>query len=110
MPRLDLLAIERTNRLTVQTQHGCPFRCEFCAESYDCDSITLWALARSEDSVIESENGEQRRRAHRSCCSDSRKALAHFRTGCSDRFGSQPKYMARWPTILVVPVRRMAIG
>lgn len=33
MPRFDLLAIERYNRLTVQTQRGCPFRCEFCAAS-----------------------------------------------------------------------------
>ncbi len=33
MPRFDLLVIERYNRLTVQTQRGCPFRCEFCAAS-----------------------------------------------------------------------------
>ena len=33
MPRFDLLDIERYNRLTVQTQRGCPFRCEFCAAS-----------------------------------------------------------------------------
>jgi len=33
MPRFDLLNIERYNRLTVQTQRGCPFRCEFCAAS-----------------------------------------------------------------------------
>jgi len=33
MPRFDLLHIERYNRLTVQTQRGCPFRCEFCAAS-----------------------------------------------------------------------------
>jgi len=33
MPRFDLLAVERYNRLTVQTQRGCPFRCEFCAAS-----------------------------------------------------------------------------
>jgi radical SAM superfamily enzyme YgiQ (UPF0313 family) len=33
MPRFDLLGIERYNRLTVQTQRGCPFRCEFCAAS-----------------------------------------------------------------------------
>jgi len=33
MPRFDLLDIERYNRLTVQTQRGCPFRCEFCASS-----------------------------------------------------------------------------
>lgn len=33
MPRFDLLNIDRYNRLTVQTQRGCPFRCEFCAAS-----------------------------------------------------------------------------
>lgn len=33
MPRFDLLDISRYNRLTVQTQRGCPFRCEFCAAS-----------------------------------------------------------------------------
>ena len=33
MPRYDLLDIERYNRLTVQTQRGCPWRCEFCASS-----------------------------------------------------------------------------
>ena len=33
MPRYDLLDIERYNRLTVQTQRGCPWRCEFCAAS-----------------------------------------------------------------------------
>ncbi|MDH3862833.1 MAG: B12-binding domain-containing radical SAM protein [Gammaproteobacteria bacterium] len=33
MPRFDLLEPERYNRLTVQTQRGCPFDCEFCAAS-----------------------------------------------------------------------------
>lgn len=33
MPRFELLDITRYNRLTVQTQRGCPFRCEFCAAS-----------------------------------------------------------------------------
>lgn len=33
MPRFELLDISRYNRLTVQTQRGCPFRCEFCASS-----------------------------------------------------------------------------
>lgn len=33
MPRFELLNPERYNRLTVQTQRGCPFRCEFCAAS-----------------------------------------------------------------------------
>lgn len=33
MPRFDLLDIDRYNRLTVQTQRGCPFRCDFCAAS-----------------------------------------------------------------------------
>jgi radical SAM superfamily enzyme YgiQ (UPF0313 family) len=33
VPRFDLLEPERYNRLTVQTQRGCPWRCEFCANS-----------------------------------------------------------------------------
>jgi Fe-S oxidoreductase len=33
MPRYDLLDVARYNRLTVQTQRGCPWRCEFCAAS-----------------------------------------------------------------------------
>lgn len=33
MPRYDLLNLDSYNRLTVQTQRGCPFRCEFCAAS-----------------------------------------------------------------------------
>lgn len=33
MPRFELLEIDRYNRLTVQTQRGCPWRCEFCAAS-----------------------------------------------------------------------------
>ena len=33
MPRYELLDPERYNRLTVQTQRGCPFDCEFCAAS-----------------------------------------------------------------------------
>jgi radical SAM superfamily enzyme YgiQ (UPF0313 family) len=33
MPRFDLLDPERYNRLTVQTQRGCPWHCEFCASS-----------------------------------------------------------------------------
>lgn len=33
MPRFELLDIDRYNRLTVQTQRGCPFDCEFCAAS-----------------------------------------------------------------------------
>lgn len=33
MPRFDLLDIHRYNRLTVQTQRGCPFDCEFCGSS-----------------------------------------------------------------------------
>lgn len=33
MPRFDLLDPTRYNRITVQTQRGCPWRCEFCASS-----------------------------------------------------------------------------
>lgn len=33
MPRYDLLDIDHYNRITVQTQRGCPFSCEFCAAS-----------------------------------------------------------------------------
>ncbi|MGH1540232.1 MAG: B12-binding domain-containing radical SAM protein [Arenicella sp.] len=33
IPRYELLDIEKYNRLTVQTQRGCPFKCEFCASS-----------------------------------------------------------------------------
>jgi radical SAM superfamily enzyme YgiQ (UPF0313 family) len=33
MPRFDLLQPEKYNRLTVQTQRGCPWHCEFCASS-----------------------------------------------------------------------------
>ncbi len=33
MPRYDLLDPGQYNRLTVQTQRGCPFDCEFCAAS-----------------------------------------------------------------------------
>jgi radical SAM superfamily enzyme YgiQ (UPF0313 family) len=33
MPRFELLDPQRYNRLTVQTQRGCPWRCQFCASS-----------------------------------------------------------------------------
>jgi radical SAM superfamily enzyme YgiQ (UPF0313 family) len=33
MPRFELLEAGRYNRLTVQTQRGCPWRCDFCASS-----------------------------------------------------------------------------
>ena len=33
VPRFDLLEPERYDRLTVQTQRGCPWRCDFCAAS-----------------------------------------------------------------------------
>ncbi len=33
MPRFELLDAEKYNRLTVQTQRGCPFDCEFCGAS-----------------------------------------------------------------------------
>ncbi len=34
IPRYDLLDPDHYNRLTVQTQRGCPWRCEFCASSW----------------------------------------------------------------------------
>ncbi len=33
IPRFDLLEAGRYNRLTVQTQRGCPYECDFCAAS-----------------------------------------------------------------------------
>jgi radical SAM superfamily enzyme YgiQ (UPF0313 family) len=33
MPRFNLLAPDKYNRLTVQTSRGCPHKCEFCASS-----------------------------------------------------------------------------
>jgi radical SAM superfamily enzyme YgiQ (UPF0313 family) len=33
MPRFELLDIARYNRITVQTQRGCPFNCDFCGAS-----------------------------------------------------------------------------
>jgi radical SAM superfamily enzyme YgiQ (UPF0313 family) len=33
MPRFELLDRDRYNRITVQTQRGCPYRCEFCGAS-----------------------------------------------------------------------------
>ena len=33
MPRFDLLDTDRYNRITVQTNRGCPWQCEFCASS-----------------------------------------------------------------------------
>jgi radical SAM superfamily enzyme YgiQ (UPF0313 family) len=37
MPRFELLDIDRYNRLTVQTQRGCPYNCDFCAASIRLD-------------------------------------------------------------------------
>ena len=33
IPRYELLDPKRYNRITIQTQRGCPYRCEFCAAS-----------------------------------------------------------------------------
>lgn len=33
MPRFELLEVTKYNRLTVQTQRGCPYNCDFCAAS-----------------------------------------------------------------------------
>ena len=37
MPRFELLDPTRYNRLTVQTQRGCPFNCDFCGASIRLD-------------------------------------------------------------------------
>jgi radical SAM superfamily enzyme YgiQ (UPF0313 family) len=37
MPRFELLDPSRYNRLTVQTQRGCPFNCDFCGASIRLD-------------------------------------------------------------------------
>lgn len=37
MPRFELLEPDRYNRLTVQTQRGCPFNCDFCGASIRLD-------------------------------------------------------------------------
>lgn len=33
LPRVDLLDVNKYNRITVQTARGCPHRCEFCAST-----------------------------------------------------------------------------
>ena len=33
MPRFELLEIENYNRITIQTQRGCPYNCDFCGAS-----------------------------------------------------------------------------
>ena len=33
MPRFELLNIEQYNRITIQTQRGCPYNCDFCGAS-----------------------------------------------------------------------------
>ena len=33
MPRFELLDVSQYNRITVQTQRGCPFNCDFCGAS-----------------------------------------------------------------------------
>ena len=33
MPRFELLDIEQYNRITIQTQRGCPYNCDFCGAS-----------------------------------------------------------------------------
>ncbi len=39
MPAFELLDIDKYNRLTVQTQRGCPWRCDFCASSKSISPI-----------------------------------------------------------------------
>jgi len=33
MPRFELLEVDKYNRITVQTQRGCPYNCDFCGAS-----------------------------------------------------------------------------
>lgn len=49
MPRFDLLDIERYNRITVQTQRGCPHHCHFCAASM---RLTPYYKMKPVDKVI----------------------------------------------------------
>ena len=49
LPRYDLLDPSRYNRITVQTQRGCPWRCEFCASSI---MLTPKYKTKSVDRVI----------------------------------------------------------
>lgn len=49
MPRIDLLDINRYNRLTVQTTRGCPHKCDFCASSI---MLTKGYKAKPVDKVI----------------------------------------------------------
>ncbi len=39
MPAFHLLDVNKYNRLTVQTQRGCPWRCDFCAASISISPI-----------------------------------------------------------------------
>ena len=54
MPRYDLLEPQRYNRLTVQTQRGCPFHCEFCGSS-------IWLTSRYKVKPVEKVIAEIRR-------------------------------------------------
>ena len=37
MPRFELLDVSKYNRITVQTQRGCPYNCDFCGASIRLD-------------------------------------------------------------------------
>lgn len=39
IPAYELLDVDKYNRITVQTQRGCPFKCEFCASSIRLSKI-----------------------------------------------------------------------
>jgi len=52
MPRFDLLDPARYNRLSVQSQRGCPFSCEFCAASIRiCPKYKIKPLEKVIDEV-----------------------------------------------------------
>ena len=52
IPRFEILDPEKYNRLTVQTQRGCPYRCEFCASSIQLtDKFKLKPISHVESEI-----------------------------------------------------------